>query len=132
MRMISGLDGEWRKLHDGAAFQGRLMGTQANTGPVGRLPRIREWITVIHQGGEKLVRQVWMGPAVSGTLREAQMRLLPEIVHAFGGKALNWLWQQLRVIRRLHRLGDLWFRQLGAVHHQWFMLDERPFDGNFR
>jgi hypothetical protein len=70
-----------------------------------------------------------MRPAMTRALGEAQVGLLPEIIHALGGELPDALGQQLGVVRRLHELGNLGFRQLGAMQHQGLVLDQRPFDG---
>ena len=56
--------------------------------------------------------QVWMRPAVSGSLGEGQVLLFIQIVNAFGCEHLDWLRQQVGVIRHLDALGAR-----GCYHH---------------
>ena len=79
---------------------------------------------------DEFVREVRMGAAMAGALGEAEVRFLGEIIHALGREVPDLLRQELRVIRRRHELGNFSFGQFGAVHHQRFVLDQRPFNGD--
>src|SRR6266566_4408373 len=73
-------EGNRWQLHNRPSFEGRLMGAQADTGPVRRLSGIGEWIAFFNSGAEKFVHQVRMRPAVARALGEAQMRFLRQII----------------------------------------------------
>src|SRR5678816_4335696 len=71
-----------------------------------------------------------MRATVARALGEAEMRFLADVVHSARGEGLERLGQSLGEIRRLDRLGNFRLRQLGRVHDERLMLDERPFNGS--
>jgi hypothetical protein len=62
------------------------VGAEADAGPVGGLPGVRERVAVLDQGGDELVGQMGMAAAMAGALGEAQVGLLPEVIHALRGE----------------------------------------------
>ena len=93
------------------------MGAEADAGPVGGLHRVRVALAVLDQRGEELVREVRVRAAVAGALGEAEVRLLAEVVDAFGGELADTRRQPLRVVGHLDLLRDL--HQLEAA----FLMD---------
>ena len=123
-------DRETGQFHDRAAFEGALMRTKPDTCPVRALLRIWERIALFHQSRDEFVHQVRMGSAVPTTLHEAEVRgLLIQIVDAFRREGLDRLGQPLRVIGSFNQLRNLMLRELGPVHDQRLMLNQRPFHG---
>ena len=61
------------ELDDLAALFGRLMGTDADAGPVGRLPGIGPGVAIFKKGAQKFMYHVWMRPAMSSALKKRQV-----------------------------------------------------------
>ncbi len=122
--------GKLRQFHNRPAVQRGLMGAQAHTRPIGRLFRVRKRFPVLHQRRDELVDQVRMTPAVARPLREAQMRLLRQVIYPLGREPLDRLGQPLRVIRHFDFLWNLRLRQLRRVQHVRLVLDQRPLEGS--
>jgi hypothetical protein len=95
------------KLDDRAALEGGFVGAEADAGPVGGLPGVREGIAVLDQGREEFVGQMGMAAAMAGSLGEAQVGLLAEVIHALGGERADALGQALGVVGALTGLGIL-------------------------
>ena len=60
-----------------------LMGAKAHTGPIGGLPGIGERIAILDERRQKFMHQMGMRTAVPGSLREAQVGLLPQVIDSF-------------------------------------------------
>src|SRR5690606_40606076 len=68
-----------------------------------------------------------VGAAVTGALGKRKILIIVFIVYSLGGKPLNGLGKQMRVIRAFYLLGDFGLRPLGGMNHQGTSLDQRPF-----
>ena len=80
------------------------MSEYSDAGPVGRLLRIGKGIAVFHDTVDEFVHQVRVRAAMSGTLEKGQVLVIVCIIHASGGKWLDFLRQKLCRIRNFYTL----------------------------
>jgi len=104
------------------------MGTQANTGPIRRLSRVRERGPFLNQRHDKFMGQMRMRTPMSTALSEAQMRFLRQIINALSCETLKRLRQAFGIIGGGDVFGNISFREFRSMHHQRFMLDQGPFN----
>ena len=67
------LESEPRQVDNGTTLLGGLVGTDADTGPVGRSLGIGPWVTILDKGGEELVDHVGVGTAVATALNKGKV-----------------------------------------------------------
>src|SRR6266849_3509359 len=78
--LVGGLQSKGREFDNRAAFEGGLVGAEADTGPVGRLAGVGERVVAGGERGKEFVHEMRMRAAVAGALGETQMGLFREVI----------------------------------------------------
>jgi hypothetical protein len=126
-----GASSEHRNINTFSTVHRRLVGAEADHGPVGGRGRVGQGRAVTRECAQERVDQVRVRAAVAAALKERQVL---GILNRRGlRKPADGLGQQMRVVRNLHAPGDLGlgervFRGAFGLDHRILSLDLLPFE----
>ena len=105
------------------------MGEDSSARDICRLDRIGIGILTRGHHVDKLMGEVGVRATMPCSLGKGQVIFSGiSSVDSPGGEGGNFLWKQMPKVGRLNFFWNLRLGLFGGVHHQWFALDERPFN----